>query len=100
MRAFITALVVAVILAPGAFAVGDQVIERRVAKLERRMAENYRRDRIVQNVLYMKDTGMYPQFLSMKIKINECLETKKGDDGTIYIVAAEFCAGVFGAQVR
>jgi hypothetical protein len=53
-----------VVLAPTAVAgkqyVSKLTIEQRVTLLEKRLKENNRRDRIVQNVLYLKGSGVLP----------------------------------------
>jgi hypothetical protein len=64
MKAIIALALAVVVLAPTAVAgrqyVSKLSIEQRVTLLEKRLKENNRRDRIVQNVLYLKGSGVLP----------------------------------------
>jgi BMFP domain-containing protein YqiC len=71
VRTILAVLAAAAILAPAGIAVSqheDKVTLRtRVAKLERQMRENYRRDLIVQNAVYLKETGVLPMLLETRL---------------------------------
>ena len=70
MKAIIALTLAIVVLAPTAVA-GQQyveklTIEQRVTLLEKRLKENNRRDKIVQNVLYLKGSGVLPLTLQTR----------------------------------
>jgi hypothetical protein len=75
MKLIVVALVLTVVLAPASIA-GQQYVEKRT--LQARVARLEREQRLMQNVLYLKPTGVLPILLQTRLRVEAAEDAAKG----------------------
>jgi hypothetical protein len=75
MRLLVIAAVLTLVLAPASIA-GHEYVEKRT--LQARVAKLEREQRLIQNVLYLKPTGVLPMLLQTRLRVEAAEAATKG----------------------